>query len=255
MPQHASNMRITLFTVVIFLWSCQNTPKENTAILQKVDLESITCIDTFNNTLKLDIAHSISEADFKPLYIGPLKNSINLDYRPGHIGSRFSYNKGYENPNTHDLKLHVDTTQYVGSVNRLIVPVPKKNHEYKSANWRENFSRGDTKSYPIFIQNQSKDTLMIGSGEYLPLIIEAQDSLGNWKPVQSPFMYFCGTGLSNFYLPPNHLAVSSCKLFEGEYETQMRLVFGYYKTAVSNEFKGRMNYQQFTPSKEKQKFH
>lgn len=106
--------------------------------------------------------------------------------------------------------------------------------------------RGDTKSYPVIITNVSADTLEVGYGEYLSLIIEAKDSLENWMPIQERFFYKCATGLMDFHLPPDEIIISSIKHFSGPFETKMRIAFGRDRKIKSNEFIGSINYEQFT---------
>lgn len=45
--------------------------------------------------------------------------------------------------------------------------------------------------------------------------------------------------------------ITSCKLFEGKFETKMRIAFGFDRKTKSNEFNGKMNYEQFNERKEK----
>ena len=87
--------------------------------------------------------------------------------------------------------------------------------------------------------------MSVGYGQHIPLILEAQDSLGEWQAIQKLYTYWCGTGLTSFCLLPGELVITSCKLYEGDYQTKMRLAFGFKKTNYSNEFIGRMNYKQF----------
>jgi len=246
-------MKKIVYVMMILIWSCQDSTKELIDNPKK-EFESIELIDTFKNKLQLDTANSITEAEFYPMYMGTKKNSIMLNYWSGEIEYK-SMNRGqYKRPDSSDLKILVDTTQIIGSVNRFIIPPPpppnmeNESDEYK---WERKIFRGDIKSYPIIVKNLTKDTLNVGYGEYIPLIIEAKDSLENWRPIQEPYIYFCGTGLTNYFLPPNEIIISSCKLYEGEYETKMRVVFGFDRMTKSNDFIGKINYKQFDEPKEK----
>jgi len=212
----------------------------NPEIKDKVNhakFDPVNVIDTFKNELILESANSITTASFHPLYVGPTKDSIYLNYNMRELSYR-DYNWiEYSYPKSSDLLIFIDTTQYIGSINILNRFLSKSIHKNKSI-----------KSYPIFLQNISKDTLNFGFGNYIPLILQAKDSSGDWKPIQKEFRYSCGTGLSYFYLPPDELLISSCKIFNGNYKTQLRLVYGYDETAFSNEFTGHINYSQFDKS-------
>ncbi len=230
-------MKNILYVLVIFTCSCSSQEV-------KISLSKIVLIDTFKNELRFDTANFISEAEFHPMFIGKRKDSILLNYNSRKIEQRnFDWDINRMSDST-DLNIYIDTTKIIGSAIQFI---PLKYIEGKFESVTENY-RGETKSYPVLIENTSTDTLTIGYGEYIPLIIEAVDSLGKWKPIQEPYTYFCGTGLTHTYIPPNQLLVTSCKLYSGKYLTKMRLAFGWRKFAYSNEFYGRMNYKQFEES-------
>ncbi|MCB0514726.1 MAG: hypothetical protein R2798_04390 [Chitinophagales bacterium] len=252
-------MEKTIYGMTILIWGCQNSsnkPINN----PKIDINSIELIDTFKNKLLLDTANSITIAEFHPTYIGVAKNSILLNYWSDEIEYRTMDWQEYKDPDSNDLEIYVDTSQIIGSVNKFSIslPPPPLNYENdpkeidneEDKQEKKNY-RGEIKSYPVFVKNKTKDTLDVGYGEYIPLIIEAKDNSGNWKPIQKPYIYRCGTGLTNYFLPPNEIIITSCKLFEGDYETKMRVTFGFDNTTSSNEFKGKMNYKQFDESKEK----
>lgn len=228
---------------MILICSCQDA---TTALINhsQEELEHLVLIDTFNNQLQLDTAYSITEAEFHPMYMGKKQDSITLNYWPGDIEYTSRYWEEYKSPDSNDLKIFVDSTQIIGSVNNFYIP-PPPSFEEENQKWKRKFVRGKIKSYPIIIKNNSVDTLKVGYGDYIPMIIEAKDSLGNWKPIQKPYIYFCGTGLSMYFLPPEEIIITSCKLFEGEYKTKMRIVFGFERTIQSNEFIGKINYEQF----------
>lgn len=47
-------------------------------------------------------------------------------------------------------------------------------------------------SFPVILRNLNRDTIAIGYGSHIKLILEAKDSLGTWKPIQKDFNYICG---------------------------------------------------------------
>lgn len=228
---------------MILICSCQDA---TTALIHRPqeELEHLVLIDTFNNQLQPDTAYSITEAEFHPMYMGKKQDSISLNYWIGDIEYATMYWEEYKSPDSNDLNIFVDSTQIIGSVNNFYIP-PPLSFEEENEKWKRTFVRGKIKSYPIIIKNNSVDTLKVGYGDYIPMIIEAKDSLGNWKPIQKPYIYFCGTGLTMYFLPPEEIIITSCKLFEGEYKTKMRIVFGFERTIQSNEFTGKINYEQF----------
>lgn len=199
----------------------------------------IVLIDTISTELKKDTSSYLKEAEFHPLYIGEKLDTIQLDYDPREIKYVIHERGRYKYPDSLDLLIVVSTSNFIGSVEDYM-------------DWETADSLGTINpvfyslkylSYPVFIENNSDDTLEIGYGEYIPLIIEAMDSSGNWRAIQKPYTYFCGTGMPFYYLPPSEILITSCKLFEGEYKTKLRLVFN--KNYYSNEFEGSINYGQF----------
>ncbi len=248
-----------LFLVLLILNSaCEQIEQINDKSTQRHPLSQIKLIDTFDNQLELDTVSSITEATFHPMYIGEKLDSIYLAYNSRAVTNRteewnhykrldssvlvISY---YRKPDSSSIIVFVDTTQMIGSVQRYLIPPPPPPNSDSTFSWETKYYRGKTKSYLVMIENISEDTLNLGYGEYLPLIIEAQDSLGLWKPIQEPHTYFCGTGLTYFYITPNQIAITSCKLFKGNYKTKMRLGYGFKPRIYSNEFYGQMKYSQF----------
>jgi hypothetical protein len=108
---------------------------------------------------------------------------------------------------------------------------------YKKPEYRLN-----KKSYPIFIKNKTSDTLSIGFGNILPIITESQDSTGHWKKIERQFSYFCGTGLTKFYLPPNEIAITTLRINYGKKNTKFRVKFKLGENEIySNEINGKIN--------------
>lgn len=122
------------------------------------------------------------------------------------------------------LKITVDTT----------VRVSKPLSHYS-----EEFCKG----YLVLVEGVSDyDSIDIGYGFYLPIEIQAKDSVGNWLNIEDKLQYGCGTSLSNVIMPPSYIAVSAVYIYDGDYPTELRLKFG---GNFSNTFFGKINYSQF----------
>lgn len=220
---------------------------------------SIVLIDTLTDKLTLHSSKRMTTSQFHSVYTGPLKDSVEINYSYDNSNSRTEYWQRFEKPNNENLIIYMDTTQLIGSaLGRwgLIPPLPalpKADKEISSKDIKEYANRNKRialrkakKSYPVFIQNLSSDTLLISFGYDLPLIIEAQDSLNIWKPIQRRQIYHCGTGLYDHILNPKELIISTCPLFQGTFRTKMRIAYQFNsETLYSNEFQGSMNYSQF----------
>ncbi|GAA4776656.1 MULTISPECIES: hypothetical protein [Flavobacterium] len=86
--------------------------------------------------------------------------------------------------------------------------------------------------HPALLRNRTKDTIPIGYGDIIPLILEAKDKSGKWKPIQEKFVYMCGNGVGTIVLPPKEIAVTLVPIFNGNYKTQLRLSMGSNKSNV-----------------------
>lgn len=177
-------MKTILYTLMIFTLSCGNKQlKLMKSINVENPLEKMTLIDTLKNVLKPDTASFIKESEFHPIYIGQKCDSIVLNYNSREIEQiTFDWYQ-YRSPDSIDLKIFVDSTRTIGSAVRFFVPPPASPNSKERYEWKTKKYRGEIRSYPVMIENDSKDTLMIGYGDYIPLIIEAVDSLGKWRPI------------------------------------------------------------------------
>ena len=227
-----------IILLLLILTSCQNKEK-NIRIAkteQKVKISkpysNLILYDNFDNELILDTISNRREAQFSPVYIGKIKDSIKLKYKTSKFGHRLEYIDWgkYRSPIIADLNIFIDTTKTIG--------FPMWIWEY----YKTPENRVNKKSYPIFIKNQSSDTLSIGFGDVLPIVTEVQDSIGNWKQVERPFIYGCGTGLTEFYLPPNQIVISALRKNYGMNKTKFRVKFRLGENEIySNEINGKIN--------------
>jgi hypothetical protein len=193
------------------------------------------------------------------LYIGKWKDTIYPDYRlkyfpiasppPPPTGSEFDptdtigYHKrltehkmypyyvdwmapvNYKSWRNADISIKVDTAQ-------------RAMNDDIHVNWEEPFFE----AYPVLIKNLEIDTITIGYGHFLPLITEAKDSTGNWRPIEERWTYMCGNGVGTIILPPNEIGLSATMIYHGDYSTTLRVRID---SIFSNEFKGNINYRQF----------
>ena len=125
------------------------------------------------------------------------------------------------------LSVYVDTTQFIRNID--LKTIQDKTFSFKA--------------YPVAIINPNQYCVFLGYDRYLYLMLEAKDSLNQWREVESRHTYFCTTGMSRIQLPPNELVLTSVKVFTGDYRTDMRLKIG---DNYSNVFRGSMHYGQFT---------
>lgn len=98
------------------------------------------------------------------------------------------------------------------------------------------------KAYPVLLKNQELDTIYIGYGKYIPLILEAKNKKQAWQAIETRHIYYCGVGVGRIILPPNEIVLTSCPIYKGDFETLLRLKIG---NNYSKPFRGNINYSQF----------
>lgn len=169
--------------------------------------------------------------NYNPLYIGQRKDTIYVSYKPD-LEKYFRYNiNSYHWIDSSRILLLTDTTKIVSDY--LMVVEGKDNLNWKTKPFM---------AFPVIVVNTTNDTLILGSGEHIPIFMEAIDTSGKWRQIQKPYIYICGTGLNNIILPPNEIAVTSAPIFNGSFKTKLRLRLN---NAVSKEFYGTINPEQF----------
>ena len=252
-------INISIFGLFVTLVSCQTKTDEQSVSNYKEEFKFPVIIDTSDFKTSKREATWLSTANYELLYIGEWKDTIYPDYRlkyypivpppPPPPGTDFDptdtigYHKrltehkmnpyyiDWMAPNNHkswhkaELSIKVDTTQRV------------KNDDIHVKSESPFFE-----AYPVLIENIDKDTITIGYGHFLPLITEAEDSTGNWKPIEKRWIYMCGNGVGTIILPPNEIGLSATMIYNGNYSTTLRLRID---STFSNEFKGNINYRQF----------
>lgn len=105
-------------------------------------------------------------------------------------------------------------------------------------------------AYAVTLSNMSKDSLSVGGSFYIPLDLEALDSNGHWRPIESfkPKVRRKDYAHLQHILPPRHVTITTLSIPSGNYPTKLRLSWnGNY----SNTVYGWINYGQFALPEEK----
>ena len=232
----------TLILLIIFLASCatndavkSNWKEKNSPfpiVLDTLDVESI-----YRYTRDSDI-NEISTAEYHFNYIGKYRDTI----YPSFIIFKSQTPEYPVIPNQEE-----DKRRYL--LQTIFQKYHIENELEKDYRWsdssieiRINTSNKLISSYPVLLQNTGKDTVYIGRGQILPIVMEAQDKQGKWCPIQDYYPSGCGTGLGYIFLPPNEIALTMAPIFHGNYRTKLRLKLG---KNYSNVFTGHIRYSQF----------
>lgn len=97
-------------------------------------------------------------------------------------------------------------------------------------------------AHPVSIQNLETVPIIIGDEHSLSLNIEAKDKHGQWKTIARDPLLRCGNGVAKVMLPPHHSAISAIPIYQGSFQTQMRVAL---KGNYSNIFIGWISEEQF----------
>ncbi|MEO8239406.1 MAG: hypothetical protein ABI576_14980 [Flavobacterium sp.] len=176
----------------------------------------------------------ISTANYNLNYIGKLKDSISLGIESFSI-AEFPENR--KKGAKIEKRQRPNAEYYIewDKKNRYTFMQEQKVEIQISSKKINNF-------HTALLRNRTKDTIAIGFGDIIPLILEAKNKSGKWKPIQERFVYMCGNGVGTIILPPKEIAITLVPIFKGNYKTQLRLSMGSNK---SNAVWGNINYRQF----------
>lgn len=239
-------MKQLLFLLLLLLcWGCESE-KSNVLLVDRFPLIRDTIgLNKTNFIFEDDDERWMTEANYEIFYIGPKKDTLFMYPLLG-----FLYPP--PPPSEHEGEYTFDLEVYTNPNESYLVDFFEKSYRRTADSKTE--IRVDTtarigNAYPVYLTNKSVDTIAIGFGERIPLILEAIDSTGTWKPIQKRFFYMCGTGLSTVILPPKEIAVTFVPIFSGNYKTKLRVTDG---NNHSQPFEGNLFYTQFQPIQDEQ---
>lgn len=227
--------------VILFLYSCQNNQSKEIKVEEPLPFPIVLDTIGLDRFPRLDREKDpmwFSTGQYNFNYIGKYKDTIYATFILfNHI----------------PLEPFLDEDQEIVKPNDPFV----KYHKYHIEWGREspyhysdsfdieiqvNTSGKTANTYPVMLTNKESDTIEIGYGEVLPLIMEAKDKKGNWRPIEGRYTYGCGNGVGRIFLPPNEIVITLARIFKGDYKTQLRLKYG---KNYSKPFDGSINYSQF----------
>ena len=236
---------LTLFIFINLIISCNSSKKDNYSVENKKNSKtSIVFIDSIDSDMAICNIDHKSIAIFTPIYFGPYSDTINSNYS--------TINKNYHLPDKNNIKtrinnlnlsITVDTSQLIPFAERI-----SNIQEFVDSLGRfvPYLTPLEFLAYPVIIKNKSNDSLRIYNTENIDLHLEAIDTNGEWKTIQKNFYGYCTTVTGDYYLLPNEILITTCKVFEGSYSTKLRLTYPVYNDSIySNEFSGFINYYQF----------
>jgi len=258
-----------LIVIAYCVVSCgtDTNKKTKTAIEIIPEKQAFTVlIDTFNLKSITAQASHLEVAHYFPLYIGKWKDTIYLDYfiLPGTVSPPppeppitntsikqpkifipyFDHEKSWTREEfrhyVYEWEAEINFKRWDSAVIEIVVDtsVIVRNIDLIEIN----DSLFVKNAYPVFLTNKSNDTIQIGYGPFIPLIMEAKDSTGMWRPIERRYFFGCGNGVTTTILPPSEIVLTSAIFYAGNYKTELRLKIG---NNYSASFNGTINQTQF----------
>lgn len=94
--------------------------------------------------------------------------------------------------------------------------------------------------FPVMVSNYGHERVVLSDGAYLPMYLEALDSMQRWKPIEGYSWRSCGGDYN--VLNSGHCIITLAPRFSGAYQTSFRFRVGHN---ISQVFYGNMDYRQF----------
>lgn len=203
-----------------------------------------TIIDTIDYEGRKVESDWLNTANYKLYYIGEEKDELIIDYL---FNSRYLgpvYECYYFSKDTIFHEERIPYESYFmewSSSSQNCLPVDYAKLEITIDINQLVYNDGGI-AYPVIIKNVDSDSVFIAYGDFIPLIMEAMNEKGEWKPIEEPWIYMCGNGVGSVILPPNEIVLTSAFKYNGKHKTLMRLKIG---ENYSNTFLGMINPRQF----------
>ncbi|MHB1278531.1 MAG: hypothetical protein ACYC1Q_09035 [Bacteroidia bacterium] len=204
--------------------------------LHKTESPRVVVLEKYSVVLEQSVTYFKVHSHYYPLKSSPITDTLYIVNEMDPERSNLLIHldrKEYRFPKRGELSIYVDTSRIVGNWGEIT--------------WFDSMEYVIPHAeiaYPVTLLNVSKDSLSVGGMAYIPLELEAIDSNGQWRPIES----FEPKIRRNWYdsmqhvLPPRHLTVTTLSIPSGNYPTQLRLSWnGNYSNAVY----GWIHYGQF----------
>ena len=98
----------------------------------------------------------------------------------------------------------------------------------------------------LLVNRTNREAEFPASDSRLSIVQEAQDSKGQWRPVEYLPSSSCGNSYHRVFLSANHYWEFSTPVYTGSLKTKLRFVLQGKQPLYSNEFAGSVNPGQFT---------
>ncbi len=191
-------------------------------------------IDTFKSQKIEGVIWWRGQSDYYPCYIGVYKDTLFTTYSyESDMGKMYDVRtRNYRKPAEKELSIVVDTSRLMADYSFMI--------------WADNGTTTAAEAmyaYPVIVSNLSQDTLSIAQNFRIPLIMEAQDKDGQWKPIQvARIPQKRDKKFDATFFSPKEILITTVLLNHGTFKTKLRLR---YNNILSNEYDGTIYLTQF----------
>jgi hypothetical protein len=214
-------IQFIFFLSTLFLISCQNNAKQTDNSKKFPIVLDTVGIGEFLNSRGEEDPSLLAVANYKVYFIGKIKDSVYLSScifcPPPPPPLRPLTDKTYISEQESPFDKY-----YIGRHKKTTY----KNRLEGKIDIQFDTAVKISSLFPVMVTNRETDTIFIGYGSHVPLIMEAMDSLGTWQPIQENFKYICGHGLGLIILPPNESVLTLAPTFKGNYKKKLRLTLG-----------------------------
>ncbi|WP_196894084.1 hypothetical protein [Aureivirga marina] len=221
--------RFSLLLSLLFLISCNEK-----SIFKEVAKNTFPIvIDTFQTRKEtlINLKDTVYQ-NFKILYIGKIKDTIYVDEIVKSIFTPPPPPKSREIDSEMEIKNYLDN--YKTKYYDYFIDSDKSEH-YKwyrdsklsiQIDTTQTIGSSGKIAYPVIIQNTTKDSIAFFP-YFAPLILEAKNKSGDWKPIKITEKYGCFHGFNEtIIIPPNEIVLISFFKYSGDFKTKLRLKLG-----------------------------
>lgn len=180
--------------------------------------------DTIN--IEEDSVYIYTKIRHIPLYVG--KDTCIIDFNKLTLIDNFIHDIGkgskqrkYYTPDSINAEVYLDTMINVNY------------RSFKTYNYIQDFGVCDCKGYAFFIKNTSKDTLILGEGENIPIVMQGMNLSGKWEDLHEPSLYMDNYGIG-FLLPPGNIALFSIPKIKSKKYSKYRVKYRKYLSSSYN---------------------
>lgn len=207
---------------------------------------NITVVDSSAQTENLWKYDPTERYGYYPIYyIGKPTDTICLGQEKisGYSYGQKDYSKAknYTLADSTKLKIYVDTSF-------SLAHTVYYSHYAEKEDKRIVDSTKSFKTFIVFVHNQCDSLISVGIfSELGHTVRQVKDEQGNWKDIEAPIRYFCGTGARDIIIEPGQMLVAKLLRYNGDYKAECRLKYSRGKSTVySNTFTDYIDKRQLT---------